>query len=346
MDIKIKSYGKYNGVEYDEIFITNDNNVIFAFSNLGARITKLLYPYNGDIYNLVLGFNTAEEAALCKDYYYGATIGRVAGRIKAGQFTLDNNVYKLSLNDGGNHLHGGENCFDLSKWEYDIQKYTDKVTVSFYLEDEDGNNGYPGHLKVKVHHTVTNDNQWQIIYEGIADKNTLFDPTNHVYFNLNKEEDTDILNHKLKVNAQYYVPVDKNTLPLNNGETVEGTVFNFTQSQLLSNVLKSDNQQIKLMNGLDHAFIFTDNNSSSNVCLENIDNTIKVKMKTDRPAVVIFTHNKTHENLPLMKKKHVGITLEAQSLPNSINIDSYRNKVILRKDEKFESITTYTFYHE
>ena len=79
------------------------------------------------------------------------------------------------------------------------------------------------------------------------------------------------------MNAHYYVPVDKNTLPLNNGETVEGTVFHFTKSQLLSHVLKSDNEQIKLMNGLDHAFILNDNNSASDVCLENTDNTIKVK---------------------------------------------------------------------
>jgi aldose 1-epimerase len=193
---------------------------------------------------------------------------------------------------------------------------------------------------VKVHHTINNENQWQIKYEGISDKDTLFDPTNHVYFNLNKEN-RDILNHKLKVKANYYVPVDENTLPLNNGETVSGNVFNFKKGQVLSSVLNSDNDQIKLMEGIDHAFVLSHSESSADVCLENVENPIKVKMKTDRPAVVIFTHNKELEN-----KKHHGITMEAQSLPDSINIEAYKDKVILRKNEKFVSTTTYTFYNE
>lgn len=344
MKFEVKSFGTYNEETYDEIFITNDNNVTFSFSDLGARINQVLYPYKDDMYNLILGYKNAEKVFLNREFYYGATIGRVAGRIEQGQFILNDTGYQLPLNDGKNHIHGGKFGLDISKWEYTIEQLEDSIILTFTIMDAENKNGYPGNTLIKVMHKINNDNQWQISYQAKSDRDTIFDPTNHVYFNLNKSNNSKIYNHNIMVNADYYVPVNQDTIAINDGESVKDTVFDLTNRRSLEEVLKTENKQIRLMGGLDHAFIFNNNAEKPDVFLENNLNDIKVKMKTDRPSVILYTHNKVQREKIGSYLKHQGITMEAQSLPNSINLESYKDKVILKKDKVFKSVTTYTFY--
>lgn len=339
MRYRIKSFGEYKTEQYDEIYITNDNNLTFAFTNLGARVTKVLYPYQGREINLVLSYDNAKDTIQGREYFYGATIGRVAGRIKNGQFKLNDKNYFLEKNDDNSHLHGGLHGYDILKWDYEIQSTSNCTSIIFFIDDPIQLNNYPGNVKVKVQHTIDNKNQWTIKYEALSDMDTIFDPTNHVYFNLNTNNGY-IYNHQLKVKSNLYVPVNKNTLPIKSGDGLEKTSFDFEKFQDLSTILMSKNCQIRSMGGLDHAFLLK-NDEGYDVSLVNKRNSIKVYMKTDRPAVVIYTHNKINKGIFSPYRKHEGIAIEAQALPNSINISNRMQDVILKAGNEFKSKTTY-----
>ncbi len=337
MDVKIKSFGSFDKIEYDEINIENDEFLV-TFSNLGARINRWILKESN--LNIILGFEDANQAHLGEGYYYGATIGPIAGRIKNGEFVFNNHQYQLDQNSIGNHLHGGQSGYDLRLWDYEIIERTDSVSVVFKLDDTNFNTQYPANVKMKVTHTISSNMEWTIEYDAESDSDTIFNPTNHVYFNLNGNE-SNVLNHQLQVNADYYLPIDDTNAPLGNYESVINTGFDLREGAQLKDVVNQTDAQMRLHRGLDHAFIMNKENGEHDVYVSNGE--LSVKMKTCAPAVVIYTHNYSEPKLTIFEKpieNYAGIAIEAQIEPDAINNPNFNN-IKLEKGQNFYSKTCY-----
>ena len=236
--------------------LTNKNGVTLKATDFGARIVALDVPLTkNESRSLVLGFPSADEY-LSKDLYFGATIGRTAGRIADGSFELAGKTYQTMINTPTQTtLHGGTPGFESKKWHSEIQEAQANPSVKFWLESPAGENGFPGNLTVSVTYTLTEENEWQIEYQATTDEQTLFNPTNHVYFNLTGNPAIPIDAHELQINAQKFVPLDERVLPLGELASVDQTAFDLQKPKKLAEVFSSTDEQIQKMNGFDHPFI-------------------------------------------------------------------------------------------
>lgn len=341
MDYTIKHFGSYKGKDYDLIQISN-RNVVISFTNLGARINQ--WKIGSD--NLILGFDNPLEAEKGKSYYYGASIGRVAGRITRGKFSIDSKKYQLPLNEGDNHLHGGPNGFDLKYWDYDITQTNSEISITFNLTDQDGENDFPGTLKAQVIHTYSTDNEWKVTFKAKSDKDTLFNPTNHVYFNLNGSHSKSILNHKLKIEANSFVPVKADGTPVGDFMSVEGTAFDVRDGKIIGDLFGLNDEQVELKDGFDHPFVIQDNASDTPIILSVPELNRRIEVSTDRNSVVVYTHNVVDPPMTIWGeelKPYAGITLETQTIPDAINHEGFGNDV-LRQGDQFESSTVYKLF--
>lgn len=327
--------------------ITNDNGFSAAFSSFGARIVEALIPVNRNKpTNVVLGFKNVHEY-ITKGKNYGATMGRVAGRISKGEAIINNRKYYFTKNENDtNTLHGGGNSFESKNWSSKVEEKEDEASIVFSLMSPDGENGFPGNVEVEVKHTVTNNNEWIIEYKAATDKKTIFNPTNHVFFNLNGKFNEDVGKHRLKIASSKYVILDSQLLPTGELRSVQATCLDYRNSDLVCKSFCIGKSKAPQSNGLDHCFVFDDNICENQVTLENDDKSISLKMTTDCPSVIVYTLNSAAENLFAENEKiiaHAGITLEAQKLPDAINHAGFGN-IVLSPKEKYYSRTIYKFH--
>ena len=340
MKVEKSIFGKNGEILYS---IKNNNGFSASFSSFGARIVNALIPLNGsNLINVVLGFKDADEYRT-KGKNFGATIGRVAGRISNGEAIINKQKYQFIKNENNkNTLHGGGYSFESKNWNSKVEEKEEEASVIFSLTSPDREYGFPGNLKVYVKHTVTNNNEWIIEYMATTDKETIFNPTNHVFFNLNGKFSKDVGNHTLKLKASKYVVLDSNLLPTGELNNVQGTSLDYRNGDLVSKNFKDNDEEVK---GLDHSFVFDDNVIENQVELQNYNKSISLKMTTDCPAVIVYTLNSVADDLFIGTEKinkHAGITLEAQKLPDAINHSGFGN-IVISPEERYYSKTTYKF---
>ncbi|WYJ98729.1 galactose mutarotase [Enterococcus sp. DIV0212c] len=339
---------KINKQEFGETAIlyslTNDNGLTMNVTNLGARIVDLIVPVNGEERNIVLGFESAEEY-LTKDIYFGATIGRVAGRIKHGSFSLDGKSYQLPVNpENGHTLHGGTESFETKFWDAEIEETTNQVSVAFSYVSPDGENGFPGELKSCVRYSLTNENEWIIDYQAETDQPTLYNPTNHVYFNLTGDMTQSVGEHELFVDADRFAVVDEDTTVTGELRSVEETPFDFKEPKSVEQVFQTTYEQNSLVDGLDHPFMLNQTGfDAPQAVITAPEKDLTVEMYTDRPAVVIFTAQFGNNGPEVRGQKlanHGGITLETQVSPGAVEFDGFGN-IELYPDAPYQSRTIF-----
>lgn len=325
--------GNFQGDDVYEIKLFTDSGTFMSFWTLGARLNE----FNLDgIGNIVLSYDSIDQLLANRSYFFGASIGRMGGRIGNSSFKLNGTVYNLDNNEGSNHLHGGDRGFDLRNWEFDIEEGPNQFRINFKLMDKKYENYYPGNLKARVSHTLTNDEKWIIDYWAKSDADTIYNPTNHVYFNLNGEKNL-ITNHYLKLDSNYILETDKSCLPTGKKIEIKSTELDFSTYSLLGDVLISENPEIAKNGGLDTAFVL---NRDNQISLSLKNDKLKLDMITDRDSVIVYSLNKIDEESSMKLFKHQGIAIEAQNLPDAINHKGFGN-VILKKGEEFKSQTTY-----
>lgn len=324
--------------------IKSSGGLKVEISNLGAKITKLLVANRkGEIKDIVLGFKTADEWRT-KETYFNAICGRVANRIKNGQFTLDGKQYQLPINNGGNSLHGGIEGFNAKIWEVVEQSIYE---VKLHYRAKDGEEGYPGNLDVWVTYTATKDNRLVIHYEAKTDAPTLVAMTNHAYFNLAGEASGVVYDHVLQVFADRYTPFDETACPTGEILPVEGSPMDFRQP-------------VRIGDRIDDPFFAADpgRGIDNNWCLCDGD-----APKELRHAATVSADGRTMECWTTMKGLQVytgnyiernegksgtvydirhAVCLEAQQWPDSIHHDKFPN-VVLQPGEKLDEITEYRF---
>ena len=325
------------GLGSDLITFENEQGVAISFTNYGARIARWQIPTATGKKNIIWSFENADEYQAI-DSYPGATIGRTAGRITDGQSKIDHQILLTAQNDGNNTLHGGFNSFDQKLWNYVI---TDNGIV-FTLVSADGENGYPGELTLEVNYTYDEENRWTITYKAVSSKDTLFNPTNHVYFNLTGDVTRPIDEHFLKINAKGFALLNDQTLPTGEIKSFSESELSLDKGQKMSEVFISNEPQVKLANGLDHPF-FLKNPSLEEVQAELSYKDLKVSVFTDRPAIVCFSVNFDEAGLEHYQGKlglHGAITFETQVAPGAERFPEFGN-ILLKAGETFRSTTVY-----
>ncbi|PMC39178.1 galactose-1-epimerase [Bacillus sp. UMB0899] len=338
-------FGELKGETVYSFTLENRNGMKVSCITLGCIITDIIVPdKNGQFENVVLGLDTV-ESYINDSPYFGAVCGRVAGRISNGRFELDDHIYELPKNDDNNHLHGGPEAFDQKLWNAKEINDTDLVGVEFSYVSEDGENGYPGNLSVKITYTLNEQNELKISYHGTTDKNTLVNLTNHSYFNLSGNLKEDILSHKLAVKSNEILELNENVVPTGNLMNVANTPFDFRTAKSIEEAVSSTHEQIKRVGqGIDHPFLLNDHQNEE-IMLVDEKSGRKLVIETDQQSVVIYTSNMLEESINIRgvkARKYLGICLETQGLPDSINHPQF-SPCILNAGEEYNTSTTYKF---
>ena len=276
------------------------------FLNLGAIIKKIeLKDKNGDIKNIVLGYEDVEKYRE-NPTYFGAIIGRTAGRIKNGDLNLTDVIYKLDINNNGNTLHGGKKSISHRFWNVEVIENG----LCFSIKSHNLDNGYPANVEIKVSY-ILNNNELLIKYFATADRLTYLNLTNHSYFNLSGNTNNTIYEDILKIDSDYLIGIDKNSIPCKI-INLDNNIFDFKNSKKLKEFFKADDEQKSLANnGIDHPYIF--NNKIGKLEIENLETGIKMSVETDNPAVMIYTANYLQD---IGFKKHSAICFETEEVPN------------------------------
>ncbi|HLK28996.1 MAG TPA: aldose epimerase family protein [Puia sp.] len=332
-------WGTTDGKQVYLFTLTNKNAAQVKISNYGGTITSWTMPdKKGNTSNVVLGFDSL-SGYLAKPPYFGATVGRYGNRIANGKFKIDNNEYTLATNNGKNALHGGLKGFDKVVWDADT--LVDSVaSLTLNYTSKDGEEGYPGNLKVSVKFSLSDDDEVTIEYNAETDKATPVNLTNHSYFNLTGDVKNTILDHTLMIDADHYTPVDSTLIPTGEIEPVKGTAFDFTKPEKIGARI----DQVK--GGYDHNFVLNKKDNSLQLVASLSDSISGRKMEvyTTEPGIQFYTGNflngsiKASDGKPI--NQHAALCLETQHFPDSPNEPSFPS-TILKPGEKYHSITKY-----
>ncbi|MGM0125301.1 aldose 1-epimerase [Enterococcus sp. AZ194] len=344
MEISRETIIRSVGPAIEVYALTNSNKIRVELSNYGASVLSIYTPDSQSrLANIVLGFKDATDYLATRSYF-GATVGRVAGRISYGEGRLsDSSKVDLSKNDPPHHLHGGFVGLDNQFWVARSYKTREAGTVVFSLLLPDKMEGYPGNLMIQTYYTLTNENQLIIKYRAYSDRETLFNPTNHMYFNLSGSMTSDISTHRLSLASDFYTPITVESIPTGAVRSVKNSVFDLNQPKILAELIESQEQSIIEQGGVNHPWILR--SSKEPILLSDPKSGRRVKIQTDQPAVVLYSGNHFNENPFLLKQgmiKHGGLAIECQALPDAGKYPEF-GTICLKGNTFFESNTIYTF---
>lgn len=344
-----ESFGKTAAGENIDLYtLRNAKGVEAKITNLGGIVVSLKVPdRNGKFDDVVLGFNDL-DSYLKPHPYFGALIGRYGNRIAKGRFTLNGVEYKLAVNNGENHLHGGIKGFDKVIWTgKETRTKSGPAVVLTYLS-KDGEEGYPGNLNTTVVYTLTNSNELKIEYSATSDKDTVTNLTHHSYFNLAGEGNGDILNHHVMINATHFLPTDAGSIPTGELRRVAGTPFDFLKLTAIGARINQDEEQLKLGNGYDHTWIISGRPNTLRLAAEAFEPTSGRRMQvwTTEPGMQFYTGNFLDGTLTgksgKIYQKRTGFCFETQHYPDSPNQPAFPTTT-LKKGATYRSITIYRF---
>ncbi|WP_213818938.1 aldose epimerase family protein [Garciella nitratireducens] len=342
MDILTKILDK----DWKLYILKNDFNMEVHILNYGGIIQKILFPdKNGNFENMVLGYKNYEDYKKDSNFF-GALIGRVAGRIQMASFCLDGKDYVLEKNDGQNHLHGGSNGFHRVIWKTEPFQEINTIGVKLSYFSKDGENGYPGNMQVEVRYSLNDQNQLIIDYKAFTDQKTPVTLTNHTYFNLSGDLKNTIENHSITMNSHCYLELNQELIPTGKVVDATNTPFDFQKGRKLKDGIYSPLEQNKIVgNGYDHYFIF-DWKKKGDVYVEEPLSGRTMTIQTNQPGMVIYTGNHLQEGLALNEaksKKHLGVCFETQTSPLSLHHPEFPS-IFLKEDQIYHKQTVFTFF--
>lgn len=341
-----RSFGRTSsGREAALYTIANSRGMRAEITDYGASLVSLFVPdKSGAPVDVVLGY---EDAASYENGrgYLGATIGRNGNRIANACLEIDGVSYPLEANDSENNLHSGSKGTSARFWE--LQSCEDNRIV-LTIEDADLEQGYPGNAKMTVTYEVTEDNGLAIRYEASADKKTVFNLTNHSYFNLSGQETGDILDCTLMIKASHYTPVkDKKAIPTGEIASVEGTPFDFREAKPIGRDIRADHIQLTYGNGYDHNFALdrAGDGLESVATVYSPKTGIQMEVITDCVGMQLYTANGVGGQKGkggVVYQRNAALCLETQFFPNAVNEPNFASPLI-DAGTTYRSETVYRF---
>lgn len=348
MSVKISNFGEQ--LENIKLFtLSNSNGLVAKVSNFGAILVSLFVPdKNGNLEDIVLGFDSVEKYSENDICYFGSTIGRNCNRIKNACFELNGTTYYLDKNERGkNNLHSGFNPYNKRIWDYYVNEQENSVT--FELISPDGDQGFPGEFNIKVTYSLTENNELKINYNGISNKDTVVNMTNHSYFNLSGHNKGSCLEHKLYINSNKFVSVDEELIPTGELVEVADTPMDFRVPKKIGKDINNNFEQLKFTGGYDHCFVINKTNNSIEKIAILLDECSGRTMEvyTDCIGVQFYAGNFIENNTIIGKenclyKNRSGICLETGFFPDSINQKSFFSPM-LKANTLYNTTTIYKF---
>ncbi|TWU59223.1 Aldose 1-epimerase precursor [Rubripirellula tenax] len=345
MKISKAAFGEIQGQAVDLFTLENDNGVTVKITTYGGTVTSIVTPdKDGKLSDIVCGFDTL-DGYFADEYktnspYFGCLVGRYAARIKDGKFVVDGNEHQVATNDGPNHLHGGVIGFDKRIWDVaGTAENDDSISLTLSLDSADGDESFPGNLKVVVEYRLTNDNEIRINYQAETDKATPVSLTNHTYFNLNGFKDK-VLDHVLQLKSDRVLVPDETNVPVGDEENVVGTAADFNQPKRIGDAFD------ELPLGFEHFYAFNKPAGELDKVAEVTEPTTgrKLEVLSTEPGTLLYTGRYTSDNLKRESGDQFGqfraFCIETSKYPNGPNIDG-APKCVLNPGEKYNETTIY-----
>ena len=328
------------------IYTIKGGKLEMTVTDFGARVLTLMVPdRNGVKGDVAVGYTTLEEYLECKgERFFGAAVGRLANRLGGAKFTLDGKEYAISVNDNGkNTLHGGFIGFDNQMWTVEAH---DEHSITFSLLDKEGNDGWPGNLKVWMKYSLTEADEFKVEYEATTDAPTLVNLTHHTFFNLTGDASKSILGHELQIAADKYIPVGEGLIPTGEVVDVEGTPFDFRVAKAIGRDIAEENEQLNGGGGYDHNWCLDGEGVVRPVAtLYEPESGRKMTVSTDQCGIQFYSGN-FFDGSYEVKGKVLGhrcaLALETQKWPDAIHHENFP-ETVLRPGEKYTHICIYKF---
>jgi aldose 1-epimerase len=342
-------FGTTTGGEAVDLYTLTNNGIKIKILTYGGTLQTIDMPdRHGHVANVALGFdNLADYQA--KSPYFGCLIGRYGNRIAKGTFTLDGVTYHLPINNDPNSLHGGTVGFDKHVWAATPIKHGNSVALKLQLTSPDGDQGYPGTLKVTVTYTLTHDHGIRMDYLATTDKPTIVNLTNHNYWNLHGEGTGTIDTTRLQLNAGHYTPVDPTLIPTGAIDPVAGTPMDFRKPTAIGARNRDSFGQLVIGRGYDHNWVL-DRRDKTYTKLELAATATdpmsgrRLQVWTDQPGIQFYAGNFLDATLigtsGRMYRQGDGFALETQHFPDSPNHANFPSTV-LRPGQLYRTTTVY-----
>ncbi len=338
-----ESFGKTADGKEVLAFTLSDGASHVKILNLGGIVQSIVVPdRKGTPTDVALGYNTVKEYEQ-NDGYLGALIGRFGNRIGKGELTVEGKKYALYCNDRGNHLHGGKVGFNAKIWEHAIEGDTLVLT----LFSPDGEENYPGNLKVTVKYSFQGG-ALKICYHAVSDKATAVNLTNHTYFNLSGEGDGSILDHELTIDSDLIVPTNETQIPEGGLRAVKGTPFDFNEAKPIGRDIGAKDIDLLRGNGYDHSFVLKAPKGEMKEygSIQSPKTGIRMRCFTDMPAVQLYTGNGlSQQGKTAYYGKRAAFCLETGDIPNNVNVPEYAalGSSVLKAGEEYTHTCIYKF---
>lgn len=326
----------------------NANGMEVAISPYGAIVQRLTAPdRDGRYEDVVLGFDTLDEY-FGKHPYFGAVLGRYANRIGHSRFAIDGVAYALTPGKDGHHLHGGAKGFDKMLWHVEPSA-TSRQSLRLLHTSEDGNEGYPGELSVQVDYRLSDRDELSIRYLATSNKTTHVNLSNHSYFNLGGCSTTNILDHVIELNADFFTPVNAALIPSGALCAVAGTPMDLRKACRIGDHIDDDDKQLEYGLGYDHNWVLTRTSDGLQLAARVTEpqSGRVMDVLTTEPGVQFYSGNHLDGSITGKAGRaylsRSGFCLETQHFPDSPNQPGFPS-TILRPGQIFTSETVYCFH--
>lgn len=314
-------------------YTISNNNITVELINLGAIMKKVLIYHNNQEIDVVLGFDKEQYYLENDSTYFGAVVGRNANRIKDSAFTLEGTKYELESNDGDNNLHSGSDGYNKRVWN--IESHNEN-SIIFSLVSPHLDQGFPGELKMEVTYALTDDNTLEVTYKGQSDRLTVFNPTNHSYFNLNGHDSGDVLDHELWLNSNKYSELNGESIPTGKKIDVANTNMDFTELRKISEDKTDEYDDNFILNS-------SDIHEKAATLVGDVIG-LQMDVYTNSPCIQLYTGNgldNVQGKNGATYDKHSGVCLETQFEPNSINSE---NPPLIDGEQEYKTIYKFLGY--
>lgn len=343
MSIQRSDFGQTPaGQKVDLYTLKNRAGHSVRLTNYGAIIVSIDVPDRaGTLANVTAGFDSL-AGYLDRHPYFGATVGRFCNRIAKGKFSLDGKEYSLAINNGPNHLHGGEVGFDKLVWSASELKTDQSVGIRFTLLSPDGQEGYPGNLNVTADYLWDDQSTLTIHFSATTDKATVLNFTNHAYFNLAGPKSGPITDHQLSLACTKYLTIDADMIPTGAFANVEGTPLDFRAPHAIGERIA----QLTATNGYDHCFVIDGTPGSLRPVATVFDpkSGRAMEVQSTEVGVQLYTGNFLNgSDANAGYGQHQAFCLETQHFPNSPNQADFPTTT-LKPGETFQQTSTFRFF--
>ena len=353
-DAKRETFGSMpDGSKVDAVVLSNAHGTTARIIALGASIQSLATPdRNGKSENIALGYATLADY-LGNPQYFGATVGRYANRIAKGKFTLDGHAYSVPVNNGVNSLHGGSKGFDKVLWTVgEVKHDAGKASVTLSYVSPDGDMGYPGKLTATVTYTLDEANHLSIDYRATTDKTTIVNLSNHAYWNLSGEGSGSVMEHRLTIPGEAYLPVDAGSIPTGEIRKVAGTPFDFRQAKPIGRDIRTNDAQLLNGHGYDHNWVISKDEAPALRVVARVEDPASgrvLTLKSSKPGLQFYSGNFL-DGTTVGTGGHVyrqgdAFVLEPQLYPDTPNQASF-GSARLEPGHEYRNLIVYEFTTE